>query len=264
MNIAEGTQSYFNKLLKKQFNYKANKLNSLIVEYTESGTYPLQSDEAIKSLREDNKPMCFVTEYVSTDSLQVTRDKYIISKIETREYIRNLHRWTMQILTSYHFTHQGNYINNTYKGSNFLIDASNNVVVNDLGLSEHVDQPGAVEVMSKLESTKVFSLLLAHCGRKGQVLFYDDKFRIKNNLTNINEQLSQFAINLCEKYWKKWNLIEEAVGLLRPWLRRPFLDDAFSYESAEDILQKVFGTTPIEVTCEYLPDHPLCIQAREQ
>eukprot|EP00919_Chromeraceae_sp_WS-2016_P049837 GHVR01118125.1.p1 GENE.GHVR01118125.1~~GHVR01118125.1.p1 ORF type:complete len:260 (+),score=34.20 GHVR01118125.1:28-807(+) len=140
MEIEEGTQDYFNELLGEY--YSDGFFIQVINNYLSSGKYPIFYDyEKMKDEEGMKQPMCFLIEYVSGGSLEDKHEKFMQinsekerekdTMEEQREYIESLRRWTMQILASYHFLHEGKYMKRGNKGANFLIDGSNNVVVID-------------------------------------------------------------------------------------------------------------------------------------
>eukprot|EP00919_Chromeraceae_sp_WS-2016_P049843 GHVR01118134.1.p1 GENE.GHVR01118134.1~~GHVR01118134.1.p1 ORF type:complete len:339 (+),score=45.67 GHVR01118134.1:28-1044(+) len=203
MEIEEGTQKYFDGLLLQEMNG-----DEKMMYYLTSGYYPilLLSLDQI----EVRQPMCFLLEYVSGGSLEDKHEKFMQinsekerekdTMEEQREYIESLRRWTMQILASFHFIHQGKYVKRSNKGPNFLIDGSNNVVVIDFGRSSSRDFN---DIVADKESTEVFNLLLAHC---------DTETNFINNLSDKNrkfffsmEKLNNISLDLCEKYWKQLN-----------------------------------------------------------
>eukprot|EP00919_Chromeraceae_sp_WS-2016_P063659 GHVR01150564.1.p1 GENE.GHVR01150564.1~~GHVR01150564.1.p1 ORF type:complete len:404 (+),score=73.17 GHVR01150564.1:53-1264(+) len=275
MRIADGTKDHFNQKIEEIFkNDEYRKGNTYLNEVVNGGRFPLEFLDYSLNNEEHAKPMCFVVEYVSnkiqtiSNSLKNKRDEFMklsyLKQLISRntyenKYAESLYRWTLQILTAYHFIHKAGMYFHRYRIGNFLIDSNNNVVIDDFEKSHLLpldeNSSGTDEKNNLLqqnsESTYAFSILLAHCDEESDLKFFENK----STDTKL-EKLNKISLKLCENNWKKWRVEERSnflltwikeveVGSLKEWLLKYFLpDNKDKYKSAEDILRIVFETNP--------------------
>eukprot|EP00919_Chromeraceae_sp_WS-2016_P056777 GHVR01134718.1.p1 GENE.GHVR01134718.1~~GHVR01134718.1.p1 ORF type:complete len:298 (-),score=33.00 GHVR01134718.1:178-1071(-) len=252
MDVAEEEKEYFNQLIAQRF----TGLYLPFREYLNSGKYPLIfHDEKLWKV----EPMCFVIQYSSGQLLsdkwtQFSDNKYT----EEDKYAESVRKWTLQMLASFHWLHEKYlYLGNIHDG--IVIDALDNAALIGFERSASLliksnttveEQNTYIERNSKVEATMLFSMLVAHCVKQ-----------LKYNQIKITST-DNISLELCQKNWKKWNSSANVDVDLMYYVQIPIIYDHNDiddkYYSAEQILKDVFGTTPKEVTCQYLPKHSRC------
>eukprot|EP00919_Chromeraceae_sp_WS-2016_P063657 GHVR01150562.1.p1 GENE.GHVR01150562.1~~GHVR01150562.1.p1 ORF type:complete len:397 (+),score=60.32 GHVR01150562.1:42-1232(+) len=274
MDIADDseTQDHFNHKIEEMYN-DDHKYKEYIVKYYNTRKFPL---EFLYYDYYEEEPLCFVVEHVSNKIQTISNEKFerlskslkkksykgevpYLKHFSRSIYAESLYRWTLQILTAYHFIHKAGMYFHRYRIGNFLIDSNNNVVIDDFEKSHLLpldeSSSGTDEKNNLLqqnsESTYAFSILLAHCDEESDLKFFENK----STDTKL-EKLNKISLKLCENNWKKWRVEERSnflltwikeveVGSLKEWLLKYFLpDNKDKYKSAEDILRIVFETNP--------------------
>eukprot|EP00919_Chromeraceae_sp_WS-2016_P037261 GHVR01088767.1.p1 GENE.GHVR01088767.1~~GHVR01088767.1.p1 ORF type:complete len:383 (+),score=25.28 GHVR01088767.1:57-1151(+) len=251
MDIAEESKDHFAQLLEKE-----NHTTKITEEFRGKSKYPITGcDES--SYGTNQRSMCFVIEYASQGTLMGKREIvmqkqfFFLRYLRKYKYAKSLLKWTMQMLTSFHWLHQNDYIHKSLKGENIAIDANDNVVVIDFGRSKNLRTDGKTNSeiiqLKKMESTYLFFHLLVYCDTKINLnKFYYPKKNEEKKFNNLAYIMDNFSLELCQENWKKWNGKRLDENLL-DWLVIPIAheNDYEFYKTEEEILQEVFGTTPM-------------------